>query len=65
MDCVFRDTRSGKEYRIEEKHVPRALLEVAGGGWTEAQTGKAMFWRSSLEEGKTVETGRWVISPVK
>ena len=47
---------------IAPHNVERFLLEVCGGGWTAAQTAKAMTAKARLENGETVRIKPYTLS---
>lgn len=61
---VFHHIQTGREVKVQEEHLAEALLEVAGGGYTEAQVAMAMTLRAELRTGEPVRTARFLITPI-
>lgn len=64
MQYILTRKAGGLSMTADERQLPNALLEIAGGGYTEQQTRNAMRWGDQLRQGETVETAKWSIRPV-
>lgn len=55
---------TGKSGKVREEHLEAALLEIVGGGYTEAQVAMAMVLRAELMGGEMSRSANFTITPL-
>lgn len=61
---LFVHTPTGRSGKVSEEHLEAALLEVVGGGYTEAQVAMAMVLRAELMDGEMARSALFTITPL-
>jgi len=54
MNVLFTHTETGRGLVKPEEEAIRAIVELCGGGWTEANTAKAMETLAAIRDGKVI-----------